>query len=135
MIRFLLFSIILLLSDPIATYSQEQKAPVQLPKGVKSPPEYLGGDYALQKYLTNEIRYPNHAKEDGVQGVILIAFVISSDGSITNPKIIKGKELGHGLPEEALRVIKKMPVWRPALNTKNKPAPFLYFQEVTFRLQ
>lgn len=130
----ILLCIILLFGYSIVSSSQDSSA-VLLPKGLKALPEFAGGTNALQKYLSYELRYPNYAREEGVQGVIIIAFVITIDGSIVNAQVVKGRELAHGLPEEALRVIRKMPAWRPALNTKNKPVPFLYFQSVVFRLQ
>ncbi|WP_222165458.1 energy transducer TonB [Edaphocola aurantiacus] len=132
--RTILSCLVLLFGFSMVGSAQSSSA-IALHKGIKVMPEFPGGTAALQKYLGNEIRYPAYAREAEIEGKLIIAFVVTRQGTVTNARIIKGKELGHGLPEEALRVIKKMPVWRPALNTKNKPAPFLYFQEVTFRLQ
>ncbi|MEO6521673.1 MAG: TonB family protein [Mucilaginibacter sp.] len=74
-------------------------------------PEYPGGEAAFAKFLQSHIRYPNIAKENGVQGRVFIQFVVERDGSLTDMKIVGGP--GSGLGEEAVRVLKMSPHWKP----------------------
>jgi TonB family protein len=80
-------------------------------------PKYPGGEEARQKYLRDNIIYPDSAEKNGIQGTVYITFIIEPDGSITNAKVIKGaKELSG----EALRVVEKMPKWNPGWQDGNK---------------
>ncbi len=78
---------------------------------VEEMPEYKGGSPALAAYLEENIKYPAKARENKVQGIVAVSFVISADGSIQSPKVLKG--VASGLDEEALRVIRSMPKWEP----------------------
>ncbi|MBV7533843.1 energy transducer TonB [Chitinophaga sp. sic0106] len=79
---------------------------------VEIMPEFPGGEAALSKFLQNAVRYPVTAQENGIEGTIPVQFVVGKDGSITDVKLI-GAHKGGGLEEEALRVIRKMPKWKP----------------------
>jgi TonB family protein len=76
-------------------------------------PEFPGGTDSLRNYLNRMIRYPELAKEAGVQGTVYINFTVEKDGSLTNVNVIKGIKEGMGLNEEAVRVVKGMPNWKP----------------------
>lgn len=76
-------------------------------------PEYPGGEAALMKYLGDNIRYPEIAKEAGIGGVVYIYFVIEPDGSISNIRALR--EVAGGCTEEAIRVVSEMPRWFPGL--------------------
>lgn len=78
---------------------------------VEDQPGYPGGDEARLTYLRDNIKYPEMAKESGVQGTVYVTFVVEKDGSISNVKILRG--IGGGCDEEAVRVIKNMPKWSP----------------------
>lgn len=81
-------------------------------------PRFKGGDKKLQKYLNKNLNYPTLAKENRVEGTIYISFVVTKKGKITNITQLNRKN-GWGLDEEAYRVIKSMPKWKPAkLNGK-----------------
>jgi periplasmic protein TonB len=77
-------------------------------------PAFPGGEEALQMYLAKNLRYPELAKEKNISGVVVLQFLIQTDGSIADVKVIK--PLGGGCDEEALRVINLMPKWSPALS-------------------
>lgn len=79
---------------------------------VEQPPTFPGGDEALNKYLSNNIRYPHLATENGIFGTIFVSFVVDSEGQIKDVKTV-GAPKGGGLEEEAIRVVKKMPKWKP----------------------
>jgi len=72
---------------------------------------FPGGDEALYAYLSKNIHYPELARESNISGTVVIKFVVEKDGSITRASIIR--EIGGGCGEEALRVVKGMPKWKP----------------------
>ena len=74
-------------------------------------PTYEGGDVALLKYLTNSVKYPELAKKHGVQGRVVIGFIVEKDGSLTDVKVLRHVDIA--LDAEALRVVKGMPKWIP----------------------
>ena len=73
---------------------------------------YPGGYQALGKYLRDNLKYPTEAIEQGVEGRVFVQFIVETDGTGSDIKVVKG--IGSGCDEEALRLIKKMPVWIPA---------------------
>ncbi len=101
------------------------------PEGFQ-PPEYVGGMDAFYKYLTDNLRYPEQAKADNIQGRVLIRFVVMNDGSIVNVEVARG--IGGGCDEEAVRVVKAMPKWKPAVSD-GKPVNVQYALPITFKLQ
>ena len=78
---------------------------------VEDQPEFPGGEKALFTYLSKSIKYPPMAKDAGVQGVVYVTFVVEPDGNITNVKVLRG--IGAGCDDEAVRVVKAMPKWKP----------------------
>ena len=101
------------------------------PEGFQ-PPEYVGGMDAFYKYLTDNLRYPEQAKADNIQGRVLIRFVVMNDGSIVNVEVARG--IGGGCDEEAVRVVKAMPKWKPAVSDGNA-VNVQYALPITFKLQ
>ncbi|WP_109694185.1 energy transducer TonB [Chitinophaga deserti] len=79
---------------------------------VEINPEYPGGQEALYKFLNNNMHYPAMASENGIEGTVFVKFVVNADGSITDVAAT-GNKLGAGCEEEAIRVIRKMPKWKP----------------------
>ncbi|RQO31798.1 hypothetical protein DBR32_07600 [Taibaiella sp. KBW10] len=114
-------------------YAQDVK-PKVLPKGIKTLPKFTDGAIVVDQYIKNRIRYPNLARENEVQGRIIVSFLIAKDGTVTSPTIIKGKALGNGIPEEVLRVIRAMPKWVPAKDLKGNPVDFLYTADLHFSI-
>lgn len=78
---------------------------------VEKDPEFPGGTDALYKYLAENIKYPQLARDNGITGKVYITFVVERDGSIANPKILR--DIGGGCGAEAIRVVKAMPKWTP----------------------
>lgn len=74
-------------------------------------PSFPGGESALYRFLSKQIRYPTLATQHKIEGKVYVRFVIQPDGSIGETKILRG--IGHGCDEEAIRVIKMMPNWNP----------------------
>ncbi len=99
---------------------------------VENMPEFPGGRAALMKYLATNIKYPPYAKEAGIQGRVFINFVVERDGSITAVKVLRG--IGGGCDEEAVRVVKAMPKWKPGMQ-RGKPVRVSFNLPVKFTLQ
>ena len=78
---------------------------------VEQMPEYPGGESALRKYLSSNVKYPQIATENGVQGKVYVNFVVDKNGGISNVKVVRGVD--SSLDQEAVRVIKMMPKWIP----------------------
>jgi periplasmic protein TonB len=82
-------------------------------------PEYPGGKKAIQKYIEENIRYPQEAVNDDVQGTVQITFAVDENGNVYKATTT-GDKIGYGLEQEALRVVNKMPKWKPGkVNGKN----------------
>ncbi|WP_173003133.1 energy transducer TonB [Chitinophaga sp. SYP-B3965] len=75
-------------------------------------PEFPGGEAALMKFLRNNTNYPTIASETGISGTVFVKFVVFKNGEIGNV-VVEGAKKGGGLEEEAMRVVKKMPKWKP----------------------
>jgi len=71
-----------------------------------------GGMEGWNSYLLTNLNYPAEAKKLGIEGTVVVVFLINSDGSISNPEILRG--IGAGCDEEAIRVVKNSPNWEPA---------------------
>lgn len=107
-------------------------SPDEIFKAVEQPAEFPGGASALTKWLSNNIRYPDVAQQNNIQGRVVVRFIVEKDGSISSAKVVKGVD--KDLDAEALRVVKKMPKWEPGKN--NGVAVRSYFTlPVTFGLQ
>ena len=99
---------------------------------VEQPAEFPGGQAALMKWLSNNIRYPEAAQQNDIQGRVVVKFVVEKDGTVGHAEIARGVD--KDLDREALRVVNKMPKWQPGKN--NGVAVRSYFNlPVTFRLQ
>lgn len=99
---------------------------------VEQPAEFPGGPAAMMKWLSNNIRYPESAQQNGISGRVVVKFVVEKDGSIGSPSIVKGVD--RDLDQEALRVVKRMPKWQPGKNN-GQPVRSYFNLPVTFRLQ
>ncbi len=99
---------------------------------VENMPSFPGGNGALMKYLATHIKYPELAKESGIQGRVFINFVVERDGSIDHVKVLRG--IGGGCDEEAVRVVKSMPKWIPG-KQRGKPVRVSFNLPVKFTLE
>jgi len=101
---------------------------------VEKMPEFPGGIQKLYNYLGNNIRYPEVAKEAGIQGKVYISFVVEKDGSIKDVKVLRGIPGGKMCDNEAIRVVKNMPKWSPG-KQRGKPVRVSYNLPVQFTLR
>jgi protein TonB len=78
---------------------------------VEEMPDFVGGEEARINFLRNNLTYPQLAREANIQGTVHLSFVIEKNGQITDVRILRG--IGGGCDEEAVRVVKAMPNWKP----------------------
>ena len=90
---------------------EEDETETQIFTVVENEPEFPGGMEALYKYLAQNIKYPQLARENNITGKVYVTFVVEKDGSIANPKVLR--DIGGGCGAEAIRVVKAMPKWNP----------------------
>jgi len=98
---------------------------------VDQNPQFPGGYDAMLKYLHDKMEYPRQSQESGIQGKILVEFVVSKTGKISNVHILLG--IGKECNEEAMRVVKEMPDWIPA-RLNGQPVPVMFQIPVKFSL-
>ena len=99
---------------------------------VEEMPAFPGGEAKLMEYVGKNIKYPQIARETGIQGRVFIGFVVEPDGSVSNVKLLRG--IGGGCDEEAMRVVKSMPKWKPG-KQRGKAVRVSYMLPVNFKLQ
>jgi protein TonB len=99
---------------------------------VEQMPSFPGGNEALMKFLQENVKYPVVAQENGVQGRVVVSFVVERDGSITDVKVVRSVD--PSLDKEATRVVKSMPHWIPG-KQNGAAVRVKYNVPVSFRLQ
>lgn len=114
---------------PVATAEEGDEG--EIFEVVEQSASFPGGDDALYKWLGKNLRYPASANEQGIQGRVIVAFVINRDGSIVDPKVMRS--LDPACDKEALRVIKSMPKWTPG-KQRGKTVRQRYVLPVMFKL-
>lgn len=99
---------------------------------VEEMPSFPGGQGALMSYLASNIKYPVVAQENGVQGRVIVSFVVERDGSISDVRV--ARSVDPSLDREAQRVVKSMPRWKPG-KQNGSAVRVKYTVPVVFRLQ
>ncbi len=117
---------------PPAEEEDDEEEEEQIFTVVEDNPEFIGGQAALMKYLAKNIKYPQMARETGISGTVYVRFVVEKDGSVSQVRIARG--IGGGCDEEALRVVKSMPKWKPG-RQRGKPVRVNFTLPVKFVLQ
>ena len=118
--------------EPPKVVEQPKPKVDEIFQAVEQPAEFPGGQSALNKWLSQNIRYPEAAQQNGVSGRVVVRFVVEKDGSISGVSVLKGVD--KDLDNEAIRVVKRMPKWQAGKN--NGQAVRSYFTlPVTFKLQ
>ena len=103
-------------SDSVYRYAEEMPAP----------------DFNLMQYFASNIHYPIDARDNGIQGRVMVQFIVKIDGTHSDYKIVS-QRLGGGLEEEALHLISHMPKWKPG-KMNGKPVKCYFTQPITFRV-
>lgn len=117
-----------------AVVSEKPSAPVDTSKIfeiVEAQPEFPGGVNAMMEFISSNVSYPEIALDNGIEGTVVVQFVIEKDGSLTDVKIVR--DPGGGLGQEAERVIKMMPKWKPGTQ-KDSPVRVKMSAPIRFKL-
>ena len=127
LMKYLLLPLAILLTVAVSAQTTDNDKKVftyveQMP----SPP------YSLGEYLGKNIVYPDSARERNIEGRVIVQFTVDEIGNITDCKVLRG--IGGGCDEEALRVIKNMPRWKPGKEA-GKPVKVMYTQPISFKLE
>lgn len=100
--------------------------------GVETMPEYPGGVSAMMSFIGKNLVYPEVSQENGIQGRVVVQFVINVDGTVSDIKVVKSVD--PYLDKEAIRVVGSMPKWKPGTQ-EGKPVRVKYTVPINFRLQ
>lgn len=99
---------------------------------VEEMPKFPGGEAALMKFIGENLKYPEKAQEEGIQGRVTIRYIVDAKGAIRDAKILRG--IDPGCDAEALRVIEAMPKWEPG-KQNGKAVPVYFTIPILFRLK
>ncbi|MBL8002726.1 MAG: energy transducer TonB [Flavobacteriales bacterium] len=95
-------------------------------------PSFPGGEKALAAYMVKEVTYPKKAKKAGIEGKVIVGFVVDKDGAVTDAKVTRGVD--PLLDAEALRAVQAMPKWIPG-TVNGKPVKVFFNLPVRFKLK
>ena len=123
---------VLKIKEAVAQPEPKPEIETKIFEVVEQMPQFPGGDAALMKFLSDNVKYPVVAQENGVQGRVVISFVVERDGSITDVKV--ARSVDPSLDREAARVVKSMPNWIPG-KQNGSAVRVKYNVPVSFRLQ
>ena len=118
--------------DPIEEPVEEEPVIEEVFTVVEKMPSFPGGESKLYEFLGKNIKYPQMAKEAGVQGRVYVQFVVEKDGSITDVNVVRG--IGSGCDKEAERVVNNMPKWEPG-EQRGKKVRVKYTLPVLYQLR
>ena len=116
-------------NNEIATYKVDANGVYMV---CEEMPEFPGGMMECMKFLGNNIKYPAEAQEKGIEGRVIVQFIVEKDGSITNAKVVRG--IHPSLDAEALRVTSIMPKWKPG-KQKGETVSVRFTIPISFKLQ
>jgi len=122
------------IDEPVGNSDVKQvteEDPNKIFTAVEQEPSYPGGLDKFYAYLGRNIHYPAVAKENNVQGKVFLTFVVERDGSLTDIKVLRG--IGSGCDEEAVRVLRAAPKWKPGIQN-GRPVRVQYNVPITFTL-
>lgn len=122
-----------IVDDAVSQSSVNKGSSDEIYTMVEKSAEFPGGNAALGKWLSENVRYPQNAYENDIQGRVIVKFVIGKDGTVRDPKIEKSG-MNRELDAEALRVAKLMPKWIPAKNNGVNVNSY-YSMPVVFKLR
>lgn len=98
---------------------------------VEQMPQFPGGESALMRFITKNMRYPTIAAENGIQGRVICTFVIGKDGKVSQVQVMRSVD--PALDKEAIRVISMLPAWKPG-KQRGRPVRVRYTLPIVFRL-
>lgn len=98
---------------------------------VEKNPEFPGGEIKFNEYIKNNLKYPEYARKNDVEGRVFLTLIVEKDGSLSNIKVIRG--IAAGCDEEAIRLLKNSPKWTPGINDGH-PVRVSYVVPIEFKL-
>ena len=110
--------------------AEQAEQPIQF-RIVEQYPEFPGGMTEYMKWLTRNLRYPDIARSQKIQGKVVVQFIVNQDGTIADAKVVKS--VNPHLDREAMRVIRMMPSWKPGIQD-NKPCKTMVAVPIVFKL-
>ena len=119
-------------TEPVKTEAPKPEVENKVFDVVEQMPSFPGGQSALMQYLQSNVKYPVVAQENGVQGRVVVSFVVERDGSITDVQVVRSVD--PSLDSEAQRVVRSMPKWIPG-KQNGQAVRVKYNVPVSFRLQ
>jgi TonB family protein len=126
---------VLFMADSVANtycFEADGKTPAKGDCIYEKAAEFPGGNKGWADFLRKNMKYPDYAIRNGIQGIVRVQFVIAKDGTADEFKVISSPD--QSLSDEVLRFMKKSPKWLPAIQY-NKPVIYRHIQAVTFRLE
>ena len=121
---------------PINTYHSNENSTVDENKIftiVDEKSQYPGGEVALLSWINSNVIYPTLAQEEGIEGLVIVSFIVEKDGSISDVKVSRGRH--PDLDREAIRVVKKIPEKFKPAKIEGEVVRYKYIIPVTFKLQ
>lgn len=118
-------------ADTLLPTLEEITGPFKLYEVVDKMPEFPGGIEAMWKFINANLQYPVEVQKRGIQGKVIIQFIIDENGSTTQPDVIRSVD--PLLDKEAIRIVKLMPKWKPGM-LEGKPVEVKYTIPITFKL-
>ena len=116
---------------PVVVEQEEEEDEQVIFQIVENDPEFPGGLEAMYKFLAQNIKYPQLARENNITGKVYVTFVVEKDGSVSNARVLR--DIGGGCGAEAIRVVKSMPKWTPG-KQRGKAVRVQYHLPVNFNL-
>jgi protein TonB len=98
---------------PNEGFKESTSTEVYSPAGLERMPEPYGGAGAWNKFLQKNLKYPDMAADQHASGAVWVSFIVEADGKLSNIKVLRGA--GYGMDEEAIRVLKAAPAWKPGI--------------------
>lgn len=118
------------IEETVEEVVEEEAIPFQL---VEQKPSFQGGDAnAFSKWVANNLNYPEIAKENGVQGRVMLQFKVNANGTVSDVKVLRGVD--PSLDKEAVRVVSSSPKWEPG-RQRDRAVPVTYTFPVIFQLR
>lgn len=99
---------------------------------IERQPSFPGGETAMMQYISQNLKYPALARENGIQGSVVLSFVIEKDGNVSNTQIVR--DIGGGCGKEAARVVAAMPKWEPGA-ANGQPIRVRYTLPIRYKLE
>jgi len=118
--------------EPVREEVQEEEAEPEPFVVVEEMPMFPGGDVALLQYISDHTNYPEVAKENNIQGRVIVRFCVTSKGGVNQVSVLKGVD--PELDTEAVRVVNSLPAFKPG-KQGGKPVPVWYMVPITFTLK